>query len=114
MKHHYFPGSDGSEGHGTGSGKNKKMAFLGEMSAVLAHELRNPWRRSAVRFSFSGVICPRQGRQEMMTSSSGAKPLETLVRDFFSGSVKGAVRVDAIDAIDVVDMINECWSRSGW
>ncbi|MCK9229793.1 MAG: ATP-binding protein [Syntrophales bacterium] len=90
--------------------RSKKMAFLGEMSAVLAHELRNPLASisGSIQLLRRDLPLGKGDRKLMDIIERGQNQLETLVRDFlFLAPSKGAVRVDAIDAIDVVDMINE-------
>lgn len=90
--------------------RNKKMAFLGEMSAVLVHELRNPLASISGSIQLLRRDLPLDGgdRKLMDIIERGRNQLEMLARDFLVlAPSKGAVRVDEIDAVDMINEVLE-------
>lgn len=90
--------------------RNKKMAFLGEMSAVLAHELRNPLASisGSIQLLRRDLPLGTGDRRLMDIIERGRNQLEMLARDFLLlAPSRAAVQADDIDAADVINEVLE-------
>ncbi len=86
--------------------RNKKMAFLGEMSAVLAHELRNPLASisGSIQLLRRDLTLDNEDRKLMDIIERGRNQLETLAGDFLLlARSRAEVPDDDIDAAALVD-----------
>ncbi|MCK9275098.1 MAG: ATP-binding protein [Syntrophales bacterium] len=89
--------------------KNKKMAFMGEMAAVLAHELRNPLASigGSIQLLKRDLFLEEGDKKLMDIVLRGKDQLETLARDFllFTRPVRGGD--ESIDIEEVIEDILE-------
>ncbi|HET56867.1 MAG TPA: PAS domain S-box protein [Deltaproteobacteria bacterium] len=88
--------------------RNKKMAFLGEMSAVLAHELRNPLASisGSIQLLRRDLPLDEGDRKLMDIIERGRNQLETLAGDFLLlARSRAAIPEDDIDASVLVDEV---------
>jgi len=97
--------------------KNRKLALMGEMSAALAHELRNPLASisGSIKLLTEGLKLKESDRKLMDIILMGKDQLENLVRDFLLFA-----RPDTRDRrkIDVAGIMDETLESirfsSGW
>jgi len=97
--------------------KNRKLALMGEMSAALAHELRNPLASisGSIKLLTEGLKLKESDRKLMEIILMGKDQLENLVRDFLLFA-----RPDTRDRrkIDVAGIMDETLESirfsSGW
>ncbi|MDD5476166.1 MAG: ATP-binding protein [Syntrophales bacterium] len=90
--------------------RSKKMAFLGEMSAVLAHELRNPLASigGSIQLLRRDLFLAAGDRKLMDIIERGRGQLEALAVDFLLlARSKTRTRDDEIDSLEMVDEILE-------
>ena len=97
--------------------KNRKLALMGEMSAVLAHELRSPLASisGSIRLLMEGLTLEGSDRKLMEVILMGKDQLENLVRDFLLFARPDTLNCCAVDVEDIVDEVLESARFSpGW
>jgi two-component system sensor histidine kinase PilS (NtrC family) len=97
--------------------KNRKLALMGEMSAVLAHELRSPLASisGSIRLLMESLELKASDRRLMEIILMGKDQLENLVRDFLLFAKPDTLDRCAIDIGGVIDEVIESAQFSpGW
>jgi len=97
--------------------KNRKMVLMGEMSAVLAHELRSPLASisGSIKLLMEGLELKGSDRKLMEIILMGKDQLENLVRDFLLFARPDTRNRSTVDAGDIVPEILETVRFSpGW
>ncbi len=97
--------------------KNKKMAFMGEMAAVLAHELRNPLASigGSIQLLKRDLPLEEGDRKLMDIVLRGKDQLENLARDFLLFTRPAQGGDDTIDMSEVVeDILETLYFGSDW
>lgn len=97
--------------------KNRKLALMGEMSAVLAHELRSPLASisGSIRLLLEGLKLEGSDRKLMEIILMGKDQLENLVRDFLLFARPDTLNCCAVDIEAIVDEVLESARFSpGW
>ena len=97
--------------------KNRKLALMGEMSAVLAHELRSPLASisGSTKLLMEGLNLKGSDRKLMEIILRGKDQLEILVRDFLLFARPDTRNRSTIDVGDIVSEILEAVRFSpGW
>ncbi|MBW2673517.1 MAG: PAS domain S-box protein [Deltaproteobacteria bacterium] len=97
--------------------KNRKLALMGEMSAVLAHELRSPLASisGSIRLLMEGLKLEGSDRKLMEVILMGKDQLENLVRDFLLFARPDTLNCCEVDVEDIMDEVLESARFSpGW
>jgi len=97
--------------------KNRKLALMGEMSAVLAHELRSPLASisGSIRLLMEGLKLEGSDRKLMAVILMGKDQLENLVRDFLLFARPDTLNCCEVDVEDIMDEVLESARFSpGW
>ena len=97
--------------------KNRKMALMGEMSAVLAHELRGPIASisGSIRLLMEDLKLEDSDRKLMKIVLMGKDQLENLVRDFLLFARPDTRNRCKIDSVGIMDEVLESVRFSpGW
>jgi len=97
--------------------KNRKLALMGEMSAVLAHELRSPLASisGSIKLLMEGLKLKGSDRKLMEIILMGKDQMENLVRDFLLFARPDTRNRSTIDVGDIVAEIFETVRFSpGW
>jgi len=97
--------------------KNRKLAFMGEMSAVLAHELRSPLVSisGSIRLLMEDLKLEGSNKKLMKIILMGKEQLENLVRDFLLLARPDTRNRCKIDIQSVTDEVIESVRFSpGW
>lgn len=97
--------------------KNRKLALMGEMSAVLAHELRSPLASisGSIRLLMEGLNLEGSDRKLMEVILMGKDQLENLVRDFLLFARPDTLNCCAVDVEQIMDEVLESARFSpGW
>jgi len=97
--------------------KNRKLALMGEMSAMLAHELRNPLASisGSIRLLMEGLDLKDSDRKLMEIILMGKDQLENLVRDFLLFARPDTLNRSMVDVGEIIDEVLESAQFSpGW
>ena len=97
--------------------KNRRLAFMGEMSAALAHELRTPLASisGSTKLLMEGLELKGSDKKLMEIILMGKDQLENLIRDFLLLARPDTRNRDTIDVRGIVDEILESARFSpGW
>ena len=97
--------------------KNRKLAFMGEMSAALAHELRSPLASisGSIRLLMEGLNLEGSDRKLMEVILMGKDQMENLVRNFLLFARPDTLNRCKIDVEGMMDeMLEAARFSPGW
>lgn len=89
--------------------KSRRLAFIGEMAAGLAHEIRNPLASisGSIQVLKNGLVLPDADQRLMQIILRGREQLENVVRDFLLLARPSSGSPESFDPRQVIDDVIE-------